>query len=131
MENSVTITEKVPDVVSCLDWSECRNQIVIGFRDGSAKIYSCNGEYISSCNGHRDLIYSIKWSPDSRYIAAGSRDHTVMIWDKKSGKEVKLKDEDWGWNRNIQWQEIVNIFLKENNVLILSRSFYQSDRRKF
>jgi len=31
--------------------------------------------------GHADEVWTVAWSPDSRYIAFGSRDKTVQVWD--------------------------------------------------
>ena len=35
--------------------------------------------------GHRDLVYSVSWSPDSKYIASGNRDGIVRVWDATTG----------------------------------------------
>ena len=35
------------------------------------------------------LAASISFSPDGRYLASGSRDKTVKLWDVSSGREIK------------------------------------------
>jgi WD40 repeat protein len=36
--------------------------------------------------GHTAYVSSVAWSPDGRYIASGSGDRTVQIWNASSGK---------------------------------------------
>ncbi len=35
--------------------------------------------------GHSDFISAIAWSPNGKYIASGSWDHTVQVWDAQNG----------------------------------------------
>ncbi|KIJ46783.1 hypothetical protein M422DRAFT_249517 [Sphaerobolus stellatus SS14] len=37
---------------------------------------------------HRDLVWSVSFSPDGRYIASGSCDHTVRLWSVETGMPV-------------------------------------------
>ena len=39
--------------------------------------------------GHSDSVFSVNFSPDGKYIASGSRDDTVKLWDVDSGKEIR------------------------------------------
>ena len=36
--------------------------------------------------GHTDRVTSVAWSPDGNYIASGSLDKTVQIWNAKTGE---------------------------------------------
>lgn len=40
--------------------------------------------------GHKDLITSVCFSPDNKYILSGSFDNTVRLWDIQTGNEVKV-----------------------------------------
>jgi WD40 repeat protein/serine/threonine protein kinase len=39
--------------------------------------------------GHTGYVWKVAFSPDGRYLASGSWDSTVKIWDVKSGQEVR------------------------------------------
>lgn len=39
--------------------------------------------------GHTDTIIALAVSPDSRFIASGSYDHTVRLWDVASAREIR------------------------------------------
>lgn len=46
------------------------------------------GEITRKLSGHRSTIRSIAVSPDDRYIASGSKDRTVRVWEIETGREV-------------------------------------------
>lgn len=39
--------------------------------------------------GHTDWVDSVTWSPDRRWIASGSRDQTIKVWDAATGDELR------------------------------------------
>ena len=47
------------------------------------------GEVLQAIVGHSDNINSIVFSPDGKFLASGSRDTTVRIWDIKTGRCIK------------------------------------------
>jgi WD40 repeat protein len=40
--------------------------------------------------GHSGYIFSIAFSPDSKYLASGSEDNTAKLWSVESQKEVTM-----------------------------------------
>jgi len=39
--------------------------------------------------GHKELVYSVAFTPDGQRLASGAFDKTVKLWDLATGKEVK------------------------------------------
>jgi WD40 repeat protein len=46
------------------------------------------GRNPDDCMTHGDNVYSIAFSPDGKYLASGSGDKTVKLWNVESQKEV-------------------------------------------
>ena len=40
-------------------------------------------------SGHADMVNSVCFSPDDKYVASGSEDKTIKLWDVATGKELK------------------------------------------
>lgn len=39
--------------------------------------------------GHRDAVWSVRWSPDGRTIASGARDCLLMAWNAETGEMLR------------------------------------------
>ncbi len=59
---------------------------------------------VARLQGHLGNVTSLSWSPDSRYLASGASNDTVIhIWDISSGTEAfSLRGHD-GWIRNVSF----------------------------
>lgn len=47
-------------------------------------------ELLKTLTGHTDWVWSVKWSPDGRRLASGSRDKSVRIWDPLAGGQQQV-----------------------------------------
>ncbi|KAL7904026.1 hypothetical protein GGI35DRAFT_247022 [Trichoderma velutinum] len=56
--------------------------------------------YLQTLKGHSEGVRSVAFSADGRYLASGSRDRTIKMWDATTGKEQQtLKGHsDWVWS---------------------------------
>ena len=43
-----------------------------------------------TCYGHTDAVASVSFSPDGTWIASGSHDSTIRLWDASTGQEIKM-----------------------------------------
>jgi hypothetical protein len=66
-----------------------------GFSPARAALPTKSGQVPGSATllktlvGHKDCIYSVAWSPDGKFLASGSYDKMVKLWDAATGREVK------------------------------------------
>ncbi|KAL4744344.1 hypothetical protein BDW72DRAFT_188744 [Aspergillus terricola var. indicus] len=44
---------------------------------------------LQTLTGHSKLIFSVAFCPDGSTLASGSFDHTIKLWDAKTGKELQ------------------------------------------
>ena len=51
-------------------------------------------------NGHTGMVESVAFSPDERYLASGSSDSTVRIWNLESG-ESRVLEGHTGWINSV------------------------------
>ena len=48
------------------------------------------GTRLYTYRGHSEIVSSVAWSPNGKYIASGSYDKTVQVWDALTGKTVLI-----------------------------------------
>ncbi len=63
--------------------------VVVGFWPLIAQEKGNGPEIISTFKGHTDVVYSVAISQDGKYVATGSFDNTIKLWDAASAREIK------------------------------------------
>ncbi|KAK9053932.1 hypothetical protein SSX86_025007 [Deinandra increscens subsp. villosa] len=72
--------------VTTLDWNGEGTLLATGSYDGQARIWSKDGELVSTLTKHKGPIFSLKWNKKGDYLLSGSVDKTAIVWDIKTGE---------------------------------------------
>lgn len=89
------LKNKLLSVASSIDG----NLIASGNQDGGVELNNLSNKTSIYLEGHTSKVYSLDFSPDSRFLISASEDETTKIWNCKTGKEVasliSLDETDW------------------------------------
>ena len=56
-------------------------KLIYNLTKNNLKIWEvATGKELRTLTGHSDIVFSVAYSPDGRYLASGSRDKTIKIW---------------------------------------------------
>ncbi|MCI0621059.1 MAG: hypothetical protein L0387_05195 [Acidobacteria bacterium] len=63
-------------------------------QEGEIKIWQTGENFwtkppLHTVKAHRDCVYALTFSPDSKLLASTSYDHMIYLWDPATGKQVK------------------------------------------
>jgi WD40 repeat protein len=58
--------------------------------DKSIRLWDAStGTELRRLTGHRDMVWSVVFSPDGKTLASGSQDGTILFWEPSSGKQLR------------------------------------------
>ncbi len=64
---------------------------------------NADGPQIMVSAGHLEQVNSVSYSPDGKYLASGSSDKTVKIWDAVSGRCLKTFEGHSDWVNSVSY----------------------------
>jgi WD40 repeat protein len=66
------------------------DHLAAGYSDHYIRIFDLPRlQLIHEFKAHENSVFSLKYSPDSRYLLSGSRDARLKIWDRQDGYRLK------------------------------------------
>lgn len=57
------------------------------------------GARIRTYEGHANVLFSVGFSPDEKYVLTTARDSTAILWDTQTGKRARVFHCEAGWVR--------------------------------
>lgn len=78
-------------------------QVATGAQDRSIIIRDADLGAIRRLVGHTDYVFAVSFSHDGRWLASGSADKTVRVWDVVTGEEVVRLDGAAGIVHSVAW----------------------------
>lgn len=64
--------------------------LAAGYSDNYIRIFDLNGLHLLyEFKAHENSVFSLKFSPDGRYLLSGSRDARLKVWDRLEGYRLK------------------------------------------
>ena len=77
-------------LVDSVSFSPNGKTIASASEDKTVKLWSRDGQELTTLKGHNGKVYSVSFSPDGKTIASASEDKTVKLWswDGKQSKEL-------------------------------------------
>ena len=98
--------------LACVEFSEDGRTIFAGGNDHVIYEYdTTNGNVKRELAGHKDLVRSLHLDSTNRRIISGSYDHSVKVWDSKTG----VDDHDGGLKLNLEgWTSSWMLAAKSN-----------------
>ncbi|MBD2731298.1 AAA-like domain-containing protein [Nostoc sp. FACHB-892] len=63
-----------------ISFSHDGKKIATASRDGTAKLWTTDGQLLKTFSGHKNWVYGVSFSPNGKTIATASRDGTAKLW---------------------------------------------------
>jgi len=98
-----TETSYLKNHVGCISWN---NSVLTSAFNNGVLFHNdvrIKNSLIRSIKAHDSIICGLKWRSDGEYLASGSNDNTIKLWDLKSSKPYMVKTEHNAAVKAIAW----------------------------
>jgi WD40 repeat protein len=76
------------DGISDVHFAPGGGRLLTASHDGMARVWGEDGAILTVLRRHSQHMYRAVWSPDDRFIATGSQDRFVRLWEASTGRLV-------------------------------------------
>ncbi|MEJ2854550.1 MULTISPECIES: trypsin-like peptidase domain-containing protein [unclassified Saccharothrix] len=83
--------------VLAVAWSPDGRTAATASEDGTARVWTTEGEPIVTLAGHDGPVWTVEYAPDGRHLVTGSHDGTTRIWSLAGDLLVTLVSSPLGW----------------------------------
>ncbi|MEH1905466.1 MAG: hypothetical protein V7L04_29825, partial [Nostoc sp.] len=81
--------------VRSVSFSPDGKTIATASQDGTARLWTLNGQLLQEFKGHQGIVYSVSFSPDGKTIATASSDKTVRLWPVENLDQLLVRGCNW------------------------------------
>lgn len=74
-----------------------------------------NWKVLHSCQGHKNNVTDLAWSPDDTLLATCSLDNTIIIWDVRTGHVRHKLVDHASYVKGLAWDPIGNYLASESD----------------
>lgn len=79
------------DTVRQADFSPDGQFVVTASDDTTARVWTVDGNLVTTLKGHKSQVVQARFSPDNRYIVTASADSTAIVWKLDGSKVTTLQ----------------------------------------
>ena len=77
------------ELVYDLEFSPDSRLLAVCSQEKTIRIYEADStNLLHILKGHQDHVMEAEFSPDGRYLLSGSADHSLILWDLRSGEKI-------------------------------------------
>jgi WD40 repeat protein len=65
--------------------NEGTGDMAVGYSDHFIRVFDTDGKLKTEWKGHNNSVFTLRYTPDRKYLISGSRDARLKVWDVQSG----------------------------------------------
>ena len=96
----------------------------------SSGMWESSNARIARLKGHTDYVNSVHFSHDAKYLASGSWDNTIILWDVGNKTQVATLKGHTHWVRSVHFSHDAEIpCFREASITLLSSGMWEIKRK--
>lgn len=120
---AISLNETDLNYANNIAFANSKNEFLVSSSDSkNCYLFDLDGNLLQKFTGHKKEVLCCAFSPNDEFIATGSKDSTIKLFNKNTGKIVwtseKLKAHGSFLNRPYGWIKKIG-FINENEILVV------------